>query len=295
MRYTQRTETVLVTGTSSGFGFETSRLLAQLGYRVFATMRNPERDGPRLVDAARNGAGEIVLRELDVTKPDQVESVVAEAAERGDLEAVVNNAGIAIYGFFEDLSEEEIRETFETNFFGLVRITKAALPHLRERRRGSIVQISSIGGRVVLPTLAAYGASKHAVEGISEAMRHELKPLGIRVVLIEPGGYKTEMFAGKKIVAKGLSAGDSRNAPVMEKLDARVEKAIVRIGGDPKHVARKIAAVIESPHPRLRHSLGPDAKPAILAGDYLPFGLFERIVHRVLKSAGYPPAPGTSG
>lgn len=288
MRYTQRAETILVTGSSSGFGFETSVLLAQLGYRVFATMRNPERDGKPLVDAARNGAGELVLRELDVTKPDQIESVVAEAADRGDLEAVVNNAGIALYGFFEDLSMEEIRASFETNFFGLLAVTKAALPHLRERRRGTIVQISSVGGRVVLPMLSAYGASKHAVEGVSEAMRHELKPHGIRVVLIEPGGYKTEMFGSKKIVAGGATDGESPYAPVMEKLDARAEKVIARVGGEPRRVAQKIVAVIESPHPRLRYSLGPDAKPLLLAGDYLPFGFFERIAGRVLKSAGYP-------
>lgn len=279
---------MVVTGSSSGFGFETSLLLAQLGYRVFATMRNPGRDGERLASAARNAPGEIVVREVDVTDPEQVEAAVGEAAARDDLEAVVNNAGMGIAGFFEDLSDHEFRETLETNLFGLVSVTRTALPHLRRRGRGTIVQVSSIGARSATPGLSAYIASKSAVSGFSRTLRHELAPLGIRVAVFEPGTFRTEILGSKRRFATRIADGESSNTAVVRRLDSVIMRTAGVVAGDPARVARKIVDVIESPRPRARYAIGWDALlwPIVYS---LPFGLSDRIVGRVLKSAGYPP------
>lgn len=280
-------KTVLITGCSSGFGYETAKLLAKRGYRVFATMRNPER-GRKLETIAANFPGELVVRELDVTDAEQIKEVVAEAGKGGDLEAVVNNAGIAVAGFVEDLGEEHYRKVFETNFFGLMNVTRAAIPHLKARRRGTIVQVTSAGGRFALPTLSAYAASKHAVEGMSESLRHELLPLGIGVVLVEPGLFKTPMVTGQnKELVRGRN-GDGPNAEAIEGVNEHMVKMANAFGGNPRTVAKAIVKAIESPNPRLRYPVGVDARLFVAVKRFLPFHLMRVTAGGILRSAGYP-------
>ena len=280
-------KTVLVTGCSSGFGYEAAKLLAQRGFRVFATMRNPEQ-GRELEAAATGFPGELIVRELDVTDKEQIRQIVDEAASNDGLEAVVNNAGIAVAGFLEDLDEEHFRRVFETNFFGTLNVTQAAIPHMKARGHGTIVQVTSAGGRFALPTMSAYAASKHAVEGMSESLSHELQPLGIRVVLVEPGLFKTEMVTGdNKELVRGRN-GDGPNAEAIEKVDENTTKVANRMAGNPKRVAKTIVKVIESPRPRLRYPVGFDARLFVTVKRFLPFRLMRAACSGVLRSAGYP-------
>jgi NAD(P)-dependent dehydrogenase (short-subunit alcohol dehydrogenase family) len=279
--------TVLVTGCSSGIGHETAALLVRRGYRTFATMRRADERGHTLAAATVGTPGELEVRELDVTRREEVERVVEEAAERGDLVAVVNNAGTAIAGFFEDLADDQMRTVFETNFFGLGNVTRAAIPHLKRRGRGTIVQVSSGGGRVGLPLLATYAASKHAVEGLSEVLHHELRPLGIRVILLEPGWHRTRIQSDDRRIV-GLGAGEDTPRVVVERLMAQTRAMVERMGRDPAHAAEAIVKLIESPNPRLRHPVGPDAWLMLAAKRFLPYRLFEMAVGRMLRGAGYP-------
>lgn len=277
--------TVVVTGCSSGVGRETALLLTRRGYRVFATMRRAQERGHDLSSVTAGFPGELVVRELDVTDPGAVERVLEEAASGGDLGAVVNNAAIAVAGFFEDLSDEDLREVFETNFFGLCRVTRAAIPHLRRRGHGTIVQVSSGGGRFALPLLSAYAASKHAVEAVSEALRHELAALGIRVVLIEPGNHKTRLqLPGGQAIRRG----DGANAAAVDLLTAQTQRLVSRTGGDPASVAEAIAAQIEAAKPRLRHPVGLDVRLLNAVKRFLPFRVWELVIARTLGAAGYP-------
>ncbi|WJQ01815.1 SDR family oxidoreductase [Geobacillus stearothermophilus] len=191
-----------VTGASSGFGLLTSVVLAGEGYRVLASMRNLNNKGR--LEAAAKEAGvtdRIEIIQLDVTDFSAVETVIQDVIRRyGRIDLLVNNAGYAAGGFTEELAVEEWRRQFETNFFGLVAVTKAVLPSMREHRSGKIVNISSISGRIGFPSMGPYVASKFAVEGFSESLRLEMLPYGVHVVLIEPGSYKTDIWS------KGLGA-----------------------------------------------------------------------------------------
>ena len=274
---------MLVTGCSSGLGRETALLLARRGYRVFATMRRAAERGGELKAASDGSPGELVVAELDVTDADAARRVVDEAAARGDLEAVVNNAGITVAGFFEDLSDEDLRRVLETNFFGLCNVTRAAIPHLARRGRGTIVQLSSGAGRFTLPMLCAYAASKHAVEGLSEGLRHELAPLGIRVVLLEPGNYRTPMQLGDQEI-RGMRGA---HGLAVRRLTEQTRRTVRRLGGDPEQAARVIVRAVESGPERLRRPVGLDAWGFIAAKRFLPFALWEVTVASVLRAAGY--------
>ncbi len=164
--------TVLVTGCSSGIGYETAALLVRRGYRAFATMRRAEERGRARAAATAGAPGELEVRELDVTRRKDVERVVGEAAQRGDLAAVVNNAGTAIAGFFEDLTDDHMRTVLETNFFGLGNVTRAAIPHLKRRGRGTIVQVSTWASRCWPPTRRASTPSRASVRCFTTSRAH---------------------------------------------------------------------------------------------------------------------------
>lgn len=274
--------TVVVTGCSSGFGAATARRLVERGYRVVATARRPEALED-LQRQTREGPGRLVVRQLDVTSAADVHAVIGEAAERGDLEAVVNNAGVASAGFIDDLSAEDFREVMETNFYGAAEVARASLAHLRARRRGTIVQMSSGGGRFGLPMLAPYAVSKHALEGYSEVLRHEAAPWGVRVVLLEPGAFKTRMHLGERRLI-GL---EGENGRVVQALAQRVHDEVEKRGGEPEVVARAVLGAIEHPHPRLRRPVGVDAWAMLAVKRFLPFAVLERFAKHLLDSAGY--------
>jgi NAD(P)-dependent dehydrogenase (short-subunit alcohol dehydrogenase family) len=269
----------ILTGTSSGFGMLSAIELARKRYRVIATMRDPHNAAELRERAERAGvAGQVSIVALDVTDMLATERVIADTLrlyQRIDL--LVNNAGLAVGGFVEDVSLENWRRQMETNFFGLVAMTKGVIPIMRTQRSGLIINISSVSGRVGFPGYAPYAASKFAVEGFSESLRHELAPLGIKVVLLEPGAYRTPIWD------KGLAQMSSPDhSPYADRLKAiiRYARRSAETAPDPQQVANFIGRLAETRSPRLRYALGRGALLAIGGKALLPWKWFERLIER---------------
>jgi len=249
LRSTQKA--ALVSGCSTGFGHAIVRELAKLGYRVYAGLR-------RLTDAAAFPAElrDIVPIQLDVTDAAQVRAAVA--AIRGDvgaLDVLVNNAGIDIPGALEDLPEKYLREVMEVNFFGALALTRAALPLLRSRPQSAVVMISSLSGLVGLPGSGAYCASKFALEGATESLRHEVARFGVRVALIEPGGYDTAMATKRK-----LPPDYPATSPYLPLVESLISASSAGPGRDPSDIAEFVARLIASNSTQLRHPAGRQAE-----------------------------------
>ncbi|MDP9203880.1 MAG: oxidoreductase [Gemmatimonadota bacterium] len=240
----------LITGCSTGFGRELAKLVLDRGYRAVVTARNPA----KAEDIAKGSGERALVLELDVTDPIEVDVAVKSAVKHfGRIDVLVNNAGIGYLGAVEESDEEEIRRMFEINFFGLSSMTRAVLPVMRGQRSGHIVNISSIGGLRSFPTLAYYNATKYAVEGFSEALSLEVTPLGIKVTIVEPSGFRTD-WAGR-------SASESTNriadyAPTAGKNLEDIRDYSGKQPGDPVRAAAAIIAAVESPNPPLRLLLG---------------------------------------
>ena len=249
---------VLITGCSSGFGFHTALEFARQGHRVFATMRDVRKGAP-LEQTAGQEQLDLTVLQLDVTDPASVERAVKEATEAaGTIDVLVNNAGIELRGPIEEASDADILAQFDTNVLGLVRVTRAVLPAMRERRAGVIVNVSSIAGLVARPFGGFYSASKHAVEAISEALHFELAAFGVRVAIVEPGQFATEL-GDKALTAEGFDES-SPYWPSSERFDVAV-RTLVPEGepADPRPVVERIIAVAEDPGAPLRHVVGSDA------------------------------------
>ncbi|HEY1984529.1 MAG TPA: SDR family oxidoreductase [Terracidiphilus sp.] len=280
---TQAGKTALITGASSGFGLLTTLALAARGWRVLATMRDLNRREKLADDAQAAGVlHRIEFLPLDVTNPDQIAALAELLQQRpSPLHALINNAGFALPGFADDVTDAELRQQFDTNFFGAVAVTRALLPQLRRQGFGHIVMVSSISGRIGFPGVSSYAASKFALEGWTETLRFELRPLGIPVVLVEPGAFETDIWDRNARLAAGLLNPLSPNAARASHWRSRIQGGQKR--ADPQVVADTIAALLEKPRPKLRYAVGKDAKLGILLRTLLPFRLFERIV---LKSSG---------
>ncbi|TLS52314.1 SDR family oxidoreductase [Paenibacillus antri] len=277
------TRVAIVTGASSGFGQLASVELARRGYTVVATMRDPEGRGRRLFEAAAREGVErrIVPSRLDVTDASRSEAVVAETiASYGRIDVLVNNAGFAQGGFVEDVSLEAMRAQFETNVWGTIAMTKAALPHMRERRGGKIVNMSSVSGRIAIPGFAPYAASKYAIEGFSEALRLEMRPFGVFVVLIEPASYRTDIW--DKGFATMAGGADSAFAKPLARIRGIAERS-ARNGGDPRDVARLIGRIADARRPRLRYAIPRGAGWMAAARDLLPWSWYEAAIGRLLR------------
>jgi NAD(P)-dependent dehydrogenase (short-subunit alcohol dehydrogenase family) len=271
----------VVTGAGSGFGLLTSIELARRGHRVFATMRDPSRS-ERLDAAARKAGVKLEKLQLDVTRPLSIASAIQEITDlAGRIDVLVNNAGFALGGLFEDLTLDELRDQFETNFFGLAAVTQAVLPGMRDRRYGRIINVSSASGRLAKPGLSAYGSSKWAIEGLSEALRHELRPHGVWVVLIEPGTFKTDIFDRNRRVAKRALDPHSPNYETTQRTIGLLTRSLERNTADPAEVARVIGRAATAPRPKLRYVVGRDAKAEVML-KLMPFSLVERAVDRYL-------------
>ena len=270
-------DSVLVTGASFGLGLEISLHLAERGFDVYATVPDLAERAPLDEATARRGVRVNVAR-LDVTDPTSIEAVVAEMVERsGGVYGVVNNAGIALRGYFEDLLEEEIRRVFDVNVFGSAAVTRAVLPHMRAAGRGRIVFITSIGGRVGAPAVSAYASSKFAQEGFGESLSQELRPFGIYVSLVEPGIIPTERFgAHRGFSQRALNPASPYHAWFLESqrlTDRLVESSPTR----PVQVARAVHKALTARRPRLRYVVGRRAALVLLLRRYLPGETFERI------------------
>jgi len=272
----------LITGASSGFGLLTSVELAKTGFRVVATMRDLARRErlDQAVAAAGVGA-RIDVRALDVTKFDTLPGFVdAVVRDYGRLDVLVNNAGFAVAGFAEDIKLDELRLQFETNFFGAVAMTKAALPTMRRQHSGHIIQVSSIAGLHGSVTVSSYSASKHALEGWSESLRMELNALGIKVVLVEPGAFQTDIWTRGAVMGEQATKETSPNIQRSLRMRSAVEKIPK---ADPIVVAKLIVAIAQNPNPKLRYLVGRDAKMQLALKRILPWKWHEKLVVNFLK------------
>jgi NAD(P)-dependent dehydrogenase (short-subunit alcohol dehydrogenase family) len=272
----------VITGSSSGFGLLTAVELAKAGYRVVASMRDSGRR-VRLDEAATAAAfsAKIDVRRLDVTEFDTIPGFVeAVVRDYGRIDVLVNNAGFAVAGFAEDLKLEEIRMQFETNLFGQVAMTQAVLPVMRRQKSGHIIMVSSISGLHGAVSISSYSASKHALEGWTESLRLEVNSLGIKVALVEPGAYQTDIWTRGAVLGEKLRDGSSVNRERGERMRDRVQALPKR---DPIEVARVIARIAQDPNPKLRYVVGRDAKIQLAMKRILPWKWHEKIVANFLK------------
>jgi NAD(P)-dependent dehydrogenase (short-subunit alcohol dehydrogenase family) len=242
----------LITGSSRGLGRALSHAVLDAGHRLVATARRPE----ELQHLAAQYGGRVRTVRLDVTDSGAArEAVAAATSDFGRLDVVVNNAGYANVNSIEDMTEEDFRAQIETDFFGVVNVTRAALPVLRAQRDGHIVQVSSIGGRHGTPGLAAYQSAKWAVGGFSEVLAKEVGPLGIRVTVVEPGGMRTD-WAGSSM---RIGAVRSDYQPTVGMVTQAIRENREAGHGDPAKIAQAILQVTSEPQPPLRLLLGTDA------------------------------------
>ena len=273
----------LITGASSGFGLLTAVTLARHGWRVLATMRDLGRR--EKLEVAAQAAGvldRIKFLALDVTNAEQITAQAKAATEHfGPLHAVVNNAGFAMAGFADDISDAELRRQFDTNFFGAVAVTRAFLPQFRRQGMGHIVMVSSISGHMGCPGVGSYSASKFALEGWAETLRMELKPLGIQVVLVEPGSFETDIWTRNATISVGTQDAQSPNAVRVANWRKRIQDGKPK--ANPQVVADGIAAILDNPRPKLRYVFGRDAKMILLLRHLLPWSAFERLM---IKASG---------
>ncbi|WP_437814884.1 SDR family oxidoreductase [Sorangium sp. So ce1078] len=272
---------VLVTGSSSGIGLATAVACAAAGHRVVATMRRPDKAGALLAAAAARGAS-LEVEQLDVASPSAPDRVREILQKHGPPYALVNNAGIAVGGAFEEQADDDVRAQFETNVFGLMATTRAVLPAMRGAGRGRIVNVSSVSGLVGLPGVSVYAATKHAVEGFSEALRWEVAPFGVHVCLIEPGTFKTEIFfenqrRGAHISPEGPYGAMTRTLEQLVLEDAAKAPP-------PAPVAAAILRLIEDPSPPFRTLIGRDARALVALRRVIPDRLFATGIRRLVSA-----------
>jgi NAD(P)-dependent dehydrogenase (short-subunit alcohol dehydrogenase family) len=274
----------LVTGSSSGIGLLAAVELALNGHRVVATMRNLESRG-RLEEAAQKAGvrDRLDLRRLDITEfdslPGAVEAIVRDHAR---IDVLVNNAGFSVAGFAEDMALDELRHQLETNFFGNVAMTKAVLPVMRRQKSGHIITVTSVAGRLGQPMLSAYCASKYALEGWSESLRIETHSLGIRVVLVEPGSYDTDIWTRNVMIAKGALDPASPNKERSQRF-AEFVKNSAKHRRDAREVAKLIVRIARDPNPKLRYLIGTDAKVQVWLKRIVPWRKYERMIAKAVK------------
>jgi len=243
----------LITGTSKGIGFETALAFARAGHTVYATMRNPSQ-APLLAQTAAREKLPIAVSALDVDSDQSVNAAFAVIQKDSPIDVLVNNAGIERNGSVEELSLAEFRVPMETNYFGSLRCIKAVLPHMRQRRSGCIINVSSVAGRIASPPLAPYMASKWALEGLSEALAAEMKPFGVRIAIVEPGIIDTAM-------ARRIEDEPKPSPYHQGKRFAELFSESLKTERPPSLVAQKILEIAESGTWQLRHPVGPDAIP----------------------------------
>jgi NAD(P)-dependent dehydrogenase (short-subunit alcohol dehydrogenase family) len=244
---------ILITGCSSGFGLGTARLLAEQGHDVIATVRNPA-TATELRDLQASGLP-ITIESLDIRDAENARDVMTRVLENGGLDALVNNAGASIFAAVEATSIDQMRDLMETNLFGAVRLIQLVLPHMRRRKSGRIINVSSLSGIIPLPYLGAYGATKHALDAMSFSLAAEVRPFGIYVTIVSPSGFKTS------ITDKLWPAGIAVDEPAYETGTKIItQKMAGRLNNDPAPVFQAIADFLQTPNPPLRHLIGENAQ-----------------------------------
>jgi short-subunit dehydrogenase len=264
---TQRSPVVLVSGVSSGIGQAVASALAAKGFEVFGTSRNPQRTAP---------IPGVELMQLDVTSDASVTRAVSTVIQRaGRIDVLVNNAGVGVIGAAEESSITQAQQIFDTNFFGLVRLTREVLPHLREQGSGRIINISSVLGFLPAPYAALYAATKHAVEGYSESLDHETREFGVRVSVVEPA-YTNTSFGTNAIDADSPIGS---YAVTREHVQQALTEA-VHAGDDPAVVAQVVLKAATSRTPKLRYPAGPMARRLSLLKRFAPVALLDKGIRK---------------
>ena len=272
---TKRSPVVLVTGVSSGIGRAVADAFAAKGFEVFGTSRNPRTTQP---------VAGVELIQLDVTDDASVAAAVSAVVQRaGRIDIVVNNAGAGVFGAAEETSTTQAQQLFDTNFFGLVRLTREVLPHLRAQRSGRIINIGSVLGFLPSPYGSLYAASKHAVEGYSESLDHETRDFGVRVSVVEPGYTNTSFEANATDADSPLDS----YAAVREHVKQVIAKA-VRAGDDPAVVAQTVLKAATSRTPKLRYPAGPLARRLSLLKKFAPAALLDNGIRKANKLTTVP-------
>jgi NAD(P)-dependent dehydrogenase (short-subunit alcohol dehydrogenase family) len=272
---TQRSPVVLITGVSSGIGRAVADVFAAKGFEVFGTSRNPQRTEP---------VPGVELIQLDVADDASVAAAVSTVVQRaGRIDVLVNNAGVGVFGAAEETSIAQAQQLFDTNFFGLVRLTREVLPHLRARGSGRIINIGSVLGFLPSPYGSFYAASKHAVEGFSESLDHETREFGVRVSVVEPGYTSTSFEAN----ATDADSPIDSYAPIREHVKQVIGKA-VRAGDDPKVVAQVVLKAATSRTPKLRYPAGPLARQLTVAKKFAPAALLDKGIRKANKLTAAP-------
>lgn len=271
----------IVTGSSSGFGLLCAIELAKANFHVIATMRDVSKSDELIKLAKHAGVFHLIeVHPLDVTSSQSIETFKILLSSMQSIDVLINNAGIAIGGFVEELSINDYREQFEPNFFGVIAVTQAVLPYMRKQRMGKIINMSSISGQFGFPGLSPYVASKHALEGLSESLRLELKPFGIDVILIEPGSYDTNIWSHVETISSNLTM-ESPYVPYMEKILTELEKGKNNYG-DPYEVAKLVVAVSLNNKAKLRYPIGKGVKRNIFLKKIIPWNWIEKMVMKTL-------------
>jgi NAD(P)-dependent dehydrogenase (short-subunit alcohol dehydrogenase family) len=279
-------DAVIVTGGSSGLGLETALHLAQRGFRVYATMRDLGRKGDVEAQAAQRGTSLRTLQ-LDVTDRASIDAAVQTVVEEaGGIFGLINNAGTGLRGCVEDLTVAEIRAVFETNFLGTVSMAQSVLPHMRAARRGRVVFMSSIAGRLGSPGLSAYCATKFAVEGLAETLNQEIVPFGLRAILIEPGIIDTPHWhtSNRGVAAGALNPASPYHA-TFQKQEVQAEKIVRSSRNRPSDVARAIHQALTSRNPKMRYVVGQPASILLTLRRHIPGELFDRIYFGMVRRA----------
>ncbi|TLX82922.1 MAG: SDR family oxidoreductase [Thaumarchaeota archaeon] len=249
-------QVALITGCSSGIGYETALMLARNGFHTFATMRNTKKSDS-LEEIIKKERLDLNIRELDVNDDTSIENTInCIKKEANRIDVLINNAGYGLVGFFEDLTLDEIRNQFETNFFGVLNITKKIIPIMRLQKSGTIINVSSGAGQVGFPGISAYVSTKFAIEGFSESLMYELFPYGIKVAIIEPGVIKTNFFRNC-IVSEDSMKKSSSYSRSLNKFQKNVE-LMQEHATSPIEVAKVIIQVLGNSEPKQRYIVGND-------------------------------------
>lgn len=274
---TIKNKVALVTGSSSGMGFATAITMARAGIHTYASMRNLKKS-KTIIELARAEKLPLQVLQLDVNDKKSVKEAITKiVTEKERIDVLVNNAGYGLFGSLEDVSIEEMKAQFETNFFGVIRVTQLVLPIMRKQKSGTIVNVSSVGGRIGLPILSAYQSTKFALEGLSESMSYELEPFGIKVVIIEPGAIRSNIM-NSSIWAKKAQDPKSPYFSQLQKIKDHFKSMMENESSPPEEVAKVILEAITSENPQLRYTVGHDAATLIQARLNMPETQFKKMI-----------------
>ena len=269
-------QVALITGCSSGIGYETALMLGRNGFRTFATMRNTKKSDS-LQEIIRKEGLDVSIQQLDVNDNASIENTINNIKnEANRIDVLINNAGFGLVGFFEDLTLDEIRDQFETNFFGALNITKKIIPIMRLQKSGTIINISSGAGQVGFPGISAYVSTKFAIEGFSESLTYELLPYGIKVVIIEPGVIKTNFFRNCKVSEHSVKKNSTYSSS-LDKFQRNIE-IMQEHATSPTDVAKVIIQVLGNSEPKQRYIVGNDVAMILEAKKNLSDNEFKKMM-----------------